>query len=96
MSRKVKKIKSQEEEMGKLKKDNIEKNICKVINSFKKSLNLTQHQILQLKLNPYYLSQVRENLNLKNQINKLKCNERLSVRGLAIDTSKRDIKVDKV
>lgn len=68
----LKKIKSQEEEIEKLKKDNIEKNICKVINSFKKSLNLTQHQILQLKLNPYYLSQVRENLNLKNQINKLK------------------------
>ena len=66
------KIKNQEEEIEKLKKDNIEKNICKVINSFKKSLNLTQHQILQLKLNPYYLSQVRENLNLKNQINKLK------------------------
>lgn len=66
------KIKSQEEEIEKLKNDNIEKNICKVINSFKKSLNLTQHQILQLKLNPYYLSQVRENLNLKNQINKLK------------------------
>lgn len=73
----LKKIKSQEEEIEKLKKDNIEKNICKVINSFKKSLNLTQHQILQLKLNPYYLSQVRENLNLKNQINKLKHNERL-------------------
>lgn len=68
----LKKIKSQEEDIEKLKKDNIEKNICKVINSFKKSLNLTQHQILQLKLNPYYLSQVRENLNLKNQINKLK------------------------
>lgn len=68
----LKKIKSQEEEIEKLKKDNIEKNICKIINSFKKSLNLTQHQILQLKLNPYYLSQVRENLNLKNQINKLK------------------------
>lgn len=68
----LKKIKSQEEEIEKLKKDNVEKNICKVINSFKKSLNLTQHQILQLKLNPYYLSQVRENLNLKNQINKLK------------------------
>lgn len=73
----LKKIKSQEEEIEKLKKDNIEKNICKVINSFKKSLNLTQHQILQLKLNPYYLSQVRENLNLKNQINKLNRNERL-------------------
>lgn len=68
----LKKIKSQEEEIEKLKKDNIEKNICKIINSFKKSLNLTQHQILQLKLNPYYLAQVRENLNLKNQINKLK------------------------
>ena len=75
----LKKIKSQEEEIEKLKKDNIEKNICKVINSFKKSLNLTQHQILQLKLNPYYLAQVRENLNLKNQINKLKRNERLSI-----------------
>ena len=74
----LKKIKSQEEEIEKLKKDNIEKNICKIINSFKKSLNLTQHQILQLKLNPYYLSQVRENLNLKNQINKLKRNEKLS------------------
>lgn len=73
----LKKIKSQEEEIEKLKKDNIEKNICKVINSFKKSLNLTQHQILQLKLNPYYLAQVRENLNLKNQINKLIRNERL-------------------
>lgn len=73
----LKKIKNQEEEIEKLKKDNIEKNICKVINSFKKSLNLTQHQILQLKLNPYYLSQVRENLNLKNQINKLKRNERV-------------------
>ena len=75
----LKKIKSQEEEIEKLKKDNIEKNICKVIKSFRKSLDLTQHQILQLKLNPYYLSQVRENLNLKNQINKLKRNERLSV-----------------
>ena len=68
----LKKIKSQEEEIAKLKKDNVEKNICKVIKEFKKFLNLTQHQILQLKLNPYYLSQVRENLNLKNQINKLK------------------------
>lgn len=68
----LKKIKSQEEEIEKLKKDNIEKNVCKVIKEFKKSLNLTQHQILQLKLNPYYLAQVRENLNLKNQINKLK------------------------
>lgn len=72
----LEKIKSQEEEIEKLKKDNIEKNICKVIKEFKKSLNLTQHQILQLKLNPYYLSQVRENLNLKNQINKLKRNEK--------------------
>lgn len=68
----LKKIKSQEEEIENLKKDNIEINVDRVIKSFRKSLDLTQHQILQLKLNPYYLSQVRENLNLKNQINKLK------------------------
>ena len=75
----LKKIKSQEEEIENLKKDNIEINVDRVIKSFRKSLDLTQHQILQMKLNPYYLSQVRENLNLKNQINKLKRNERLSV-----------------
>ena len=68
----LKKIKSQEEEIEDLKKENIEMNVDRVIKSFRKSLDLTQHQILQLKLNPYYLSQVRENLNLKNQINKLK------------------------
>lgn len=74
----LKKIKSQEEEIEDLKKENIEINVDRVIKSFRKSLDLTQHQILQLKLNPYYLSQVRENLNLKNQINKLKRNEKLS------------------
>ena len=61
-----------EEEIGDLKKENIEMNVDKVIKSFKKSLDLSNLQILQMKLNPYYLSQVRENLNLKNQINKLK------------------------
>lgn len=68
----LKKIKSQEEEIEDLKKENIEMNVDRVIKSFKKSLDLTDLQILQMKLNPYYLSQVRENLNLKNQINKLK------------------------
>lgn len=68
----LKKIKSQEEEIEDLKKENIEMNVDRVIKSFKKSLDLTNLQILQMKLNPYYLSQVRENLNLKNQINKLK------------------------
>lgn len=68
----LKKIKSQEEEIEKLKKDNVEKNICKVIKHFKRFLDLNELQILQMKLNPYYLAQVRENLNLRNQINKLK------------------------
>jgi hypothetical protein len=68
----LKKIKSQEEEIEDLKRENIEMNVDRVIKSFKKSLDLTNLQILQMKLNPYYLSQVRENLNLKNQINKLK------------------------
>jgi hypothetical protein len=68
----LKKIKSQEEEIEDLKKENIEMNVDRVIKSFRKSLDLTNLQILQMKLNPYYLSQVRENLNLKNQINKLK------------------------
>ena len=67
----LKKIKSQEEEIENLKKNNIENNISKVIKEFKKSLNLTQHQILQMKLNPYYLAQVNENRNLRNQIKKL-------------------------
>ena len=65
----LKKIKSQEEEIEDLKKENIEINVDRVIKSFRKSLDLTN---LQMKLNPYYLAQVRENLNLKNQINKLK------------------------
>lgn len=68
----LKKIKSQEEEIENLKKNNIENNISKIIKEFKKSLNLTQHQILQMKLNPYYLAQVNENNNLRNQIKKLK------------------------
>ena len=68
----LKKIKSQEEEIEDLKKDNIEINVDRVIKSFKKSLDLTDLQILQMKLNPYYLAQVRENINLKNQINKLR------------------------
>ena len=68
----LKKIKSQEEEIEDLKRENIEMNVDRVIKSFRKSLDLTKLQILQMKLNPYYLSQVRENLNLKNQINKLK------------------------
>jgi hypothetical protein len=68
----LKKIKSQEKEIENLKKDNIENNVCKVIKHFKKSLDLTNQQILQMKLNPYYLAQVRENINLKNQINKLR------------------------
>ena len=68
----LKKIKSQEKEIEDLKKENIEMNVDRVIKSFRKSLDLTNLQILQMKLNPYYLSQVRENLNLKNQINKLK------------------------
>lgn len=68
----LKKIKSQEEEIEDLKKENIEINVDRVIKSFRKSLDLTNLQILQMKLNPYYLAQVRENLNLKNQINKLK------------------------
>ncbi len=67
----LKKIKTQEEEIENLKKNNIENNISKVIKEFKKSLNLTQHQILQMKLNPYYLAQVNENRNLRNQIKKL-------------------------
>lgn len=67
----LKKIKTQEEEIENLKKNNIENNISKVIKEFKKSLNLTQHQILQMKLNPYYLAQVNENRNLRNQIRKL-------------------------
>ena len=67
----LKKIKIQEEEIENLKKNNIENNISKVIKEFKKSLNLTQHQILQMKLNPYYLAQVNENRNLRNQIKKL-------------------------
>ena len=68
----LKKIKSQEEEIEDFKKENIEMNVDRVIKSFRKSLDLTNLQILQMKLNPYYLSQVRENLNLKKQINKLK------------------------
>ena len=68
----LKKIKSQEEEIENLKKNNIENNVCNVIKHFKKSLDLTNQQILQMKLNPYYLAQVRENINLKNQINKLR------------------------
>lgn len=68
----LKKIKTQEEEIDKLKQERIENNISKVIKEFKKSLNLTQHQILQMKLNPYYLAQVNENNNLRNQIKKLK------------------------
>ena len=67
----LKKIKTQEEEIENLKKNNIENNISKVIKEFRKSLNLTQHQILQMKLNPYYLAQVNENRNLRNQIRKL-------------------------
>ena len=67
----LKKIKTQEEEITKLKQERIENNISKVIKEFKKSLNLTQHQILQMKLNPYYLAQVNENRNLRNQIKKL-------------------------
>lgn len=67
----LKKIKTQEEEIDKLKQERIENNISKVIKEFKKSLNLTQHQILQMKLNPYYLAQVNENRNLRNQIKKL-------------------------
>ena len=67
----LKKIKSQEEEIENLKKDNIEINVDRVIKSFKKSLDLTDLQILQMKLNPYYLAQVRENINLKNRINHL-------------------------
>lgn len=67
----LKKIKTQEEEIENLKKNNIENNISKIIKEFKKSLNLTQHQILQMKLNPYYLAQVNENRNLRNQIKKL-------------------------
>lgn len=67
----LKKIKSQEEEIENLKKNNIENNISKVIKEFRKSLDLTQHQILQMKLNPYYLAQVNENRNLRNQIKKL-------------------------
>lgn len=67
----LKKIKTQEEEINKLKQERIENNISKVIKEFKKSLNLTQHQILQMKLNPYYLAQVNENRNLRNQIKKL-------------------------
>ena len=67
----LKKIKTQEEEIDKLKQERIENNISKVIKEFKKSLNLTQHQILQMKLNPYYLAQVNENRNLRNQIRKL-------------------------
>ena len=68
----LKKIKSQEEKIEELKKENIETNVNRVIQSFRKSLDLTNLQILQMKLNPYYLAQVRENLNLRNQINKLK------------------------
>ena len=67
----LKKIKTQEEEIENLKKNNIENNVSKVIKEFKKSLDLTQHQILQMKLNPYYLAQVNENRNLRNQIKKL-------------------------
>lgn len=67
----LKKIKTQEEEIDKLKQERIKNNISKVIKEFKKSLNLTQHQILQMKLNPYYLAQVNENRNLRNQIKKL-------------------------
>lgn len=67
----LKKIKTQEEEINKLKQERIENNISKIIKEFKKSLNLTQHQILQMKLNPYYLAQVNENRNLRNQIKKL-------------------------
>lgn len=67
----LKKIKTQEEEIENLKKNNIENNISKVIKEFRKSLDLTQHQILQMKLNPYYLAQVNENRNLRNQIKKL-------------------------
>ena len=67
----LKKIKTQEEEIENLKKNNIENNISKIIKEFRKSLNLTQHQILQMKLNPYYLAQVNENRNLRNQIKKL-------------------------
>ena len=68
----LKKIKSQEEEIEDLKKENIKMNVDRVIKSFRKSLDLTNLQILQMKLNPYYLAQVRENINLKNQINKLR------------------------
>jgi hypothetical protein len=67
----LKKIKTQEEEINKLKQERIDNNVSKVIKEFKKSLNLTQHQILQMKLNPYYLAQVNENRNLRNQIKKL-------------------------
>ena len=65
------KIKSLEEENKKIKEEKLEDRVNKVIKEFKKSLNLTQLQILQCKTNPYYIAQVKENIGLRNKIKNL-------------------------
>lgn len=65
------KIKSLEEENKKIKEEKLEDRVNKVIKEFKKSLNLTQLQILQCKTNPYYMAQVQENIGLRNKIKTL-------------------------
>ena len=65
------KIKSLEEENKKIKEEKLEDRVNKVIKEFKKSLDLSQRQILQCKTNPYYIAQVRENIGLRNKIKKL-------------------------